>query len=84
MCACMQQYHRTRWRVLQGRFETLEVEADSARIIIRIFERGDTDILENSIMNDYADLSATRKTYMKTGLLHVGLHKKTCFGPLKL
>lgn len=61
MCTRMHQYHRTWWRILQGRFETLKVESNSARIIIRVFNRGDANILEESVMDDYADLSAAHE-----------------------
>ena len=61
MRACMQQYYRTRWRILQGRFETLEVESNGARIIIRVFNWGNSNILENSMMVDCADLSEARE-----------------------
>ena len=52
MRACVQQYDRTRWRTLQGRFETLEIESDGARIIIRVFDWGDANILQKSMMDD--------------------------------
>lgn len=76
----MHQDHGARWRVLQGRFETLEVESDGARIIIRIFERGDANILEKRMMDDYSDdLSVASGDRYDNRLTPCGVAQKDLF-----